>query len=59
VPFAPDPFSVPFSGDVRELRTLIEKAGSGEELKEQIGQLSGLIGKYGASGLGELIDAIS
>jgi len=47
-----------FSGDVRELRGLIETAGGPDQLKELIGQLSGLIGKYGASDLGELIDAI-
>jgi hypothetical protein len=44
--------------DPKELRALIEKTGGSEELWELVGQLSGVLGKYGASGLGELIDAI-
>ena len=47
-----------FSSDVKELRELIEKVGGAEELTELIGQLSGLLGKYGVFGLGELIQAI-
>ena len=47
-----------FGSDVKELRALMEKAGGADELNELIGQLSGLIGKYGASGLSEIIEAI-
>jgi len=39
-----------FGSDVRELRGLIEKTGGADELRELIGQLGGLIGKYGAGG---------
>jgi hypothetical protein len=50
---------VNFASDVREIRQLAERLGGADERKEVIGQLSGLIGRYGAGGLGELIDAIS
>lgn len=43
---------------MKELRESIKKAGRADELKELIGQMSGLIGKYGAGGLGELIEAV-
>lgn len=58
---SPQPMGIPagFGSDVKEIRALIEKTGGSDELRDLIGQLSGLMGKYGASGLGELIDAIS
>lgn len=58
---ATQPMGIPagFSSDVRELREVIEKLGGADETKEMIGQLSGLIGKYGAGGLSEIIDAIA
>ncbi len=55
----PQGIPVNFGADVKEIRALIEKTGGSEELRELIGQLNGLLGKYGAGGLGELIEAIS
>lgn len=47
-----------FGSDVREIRALLEKLGGAAEAKDVIGQLVGLVGKYGSSGLTEIIDAL-
>ena len=58
---APVQFGIPasFASDVKEIRELVERIGGSDMFKDTVGQLTGLIGKYGSGALTAALQSLA